>query len=136
MGLSLRAGRLVGPLPTDPLPQWSYTGFAFFRRALAEHIGVDLTQMQSSDGLTRWDSVASPLRHLLDHADDCGELTIGQVRELAPALREAVSSLARQAADNADGLLWSLESSNGRAAHDLVALLELCVAEGLPVHFC
>ncbi|MFF1717455.1 hypothetical protein [Streptomyces sp. NPDC058268] len=132
MGLSLRAGRPAGPRPTDPWPQWSYAGFGVFRRALAEHIGVDLAQMQRFGGSTGWDTVASPLRHLLDHADDCGELTIGQVRELAPALREAVSSLARQ---DADGLLWSLDSSNGRAAHDLVALLELCVAEDLPVHF-
>ncbi|MFE0062293.1 hypothetical protein [Streptomyces sp. NPDC059003] len=131
MGISLRAGRPAGPLPQDPNPQWSYSGFRLFRRTLAEHIGIDLAQMRRFGGTTDWASVASPLRHLLDHADDSGELAAWQARELAPALREALAVLARE---DADGLLWSLDSSNGRAAHNLVALLDLCAAEDLPVH--
>lgn len=132
MGLSLQAGRPAGPLPQDPNPQWSYGGFGIFRRALAAHIGIDLSQMHRFGGMTEWSSVAHPLRHLLDHPDDSGELAAWQVRELAPALREALATLAR---DDADGLLWSPDSSNGRSARDFAALLDLCAAEALPVRF-
>ncbi|WP_405824584.1 hypothetical protein OG705_30115 [Streptomyces sp. NBC_00838] len=132
MGLSMRAGRPAGPHPEDPNPQWSYSGFGIFRRALAEHIGIDLTQMQNFGGTTNWGTVTSPLRHLLEQADDSGELTARQARELAPALREAVTALAEL---DTDGFLWSDTSSNGRASEALVALLDRCAAEDLPVYF-
>ncbi|MEU1824216.1 hypothetical protein ABZ502_17535 [Streptomyces abikoensis] len=132
MGLSLQAGRPAGPHPEDPNPQWSYSGFGIFRRALAAHIGIDLDQMRSLGGPVDWDTVTSPLRHLLEHADDSGQLEAWQVRALAPALREAVTALAHQ---DTDGFLWGDASSNGRASKALVALLELCAAEDLPVYF-
>lgn len=132
MGLSLYAGRSAGPRPKDPRPEWSYSGFSIFRRALAAHIGIDLTQMRRFGGTTDWDTVTSPLRHILDHADDCGQLDAWQVHELLPALSAAVANLARQ---DTDGYLWSAESSNGRATRDLIALLVLCAAENLPVYF-
>ena len=39
-----------------------------------------------------WDDVESPLRHLIHHSDCDGDLSPEQCREVAPALREAVSS--------------------------------------------
>ncbi|MFF9076235.1 hypothetical protein ACF1A9_28685 [Streptomyces sp. NPDC014872] len=132
MGLSLRAGRSTGPLPRDPWPQWSYGGFRLFRRGLAAHAGIDLPRMQGFGGDTAWTGVSSPLRHLLNHPDDSGEISADQARELAPVLHDALTALA---AEDADGLLWGPDSHNGRAGRDLVALLTLCGAEGLPVIF-
>jgi len=39
-----------------------------------------------------WDDVETPLRHLIHHSDCDGDLSPEQCREVAPALREAVSS--------------------------------------------
>lgn len=130
MGLDLRAGREEGRLGTDPWPQWSYLGFGQFRRRLARHIGVDLEQMYGFGGEADWSTVASPLRHLLDHADDRGELTPAQAAELAPALRRALDEL--EQAEDPDDLGWHYDR---RAGAELVRLLELCVTEGVPVEF-
>lgn len=130
MGLDLRAGREEGRQGTDPWPQWSYLGFGQFRRRLARHIGVDLEQMYGFGGEGDWSTIASPLRHLLDHADDRGELTPAQAAELAPALRRALAELAQDV--DPDDLAWDYDR---RAGAELVQLLELCVAEGLPVEF-
>ncbi|MFF2228358.1 hypothetical protein ACFVV7_34135 [Streptomyces globisporus] len=132
MGLSLTAGRPDGPRPQDPTPQWSWGGFGIFRRALAAHIDIDLDQMHGFGGRTAWDRVSNPLRHLLEHSDDSGQLEAWQVKELAPAVRTAVTSLAQH---DPEGFMWTDASSNGRSAQGLIALLELCAAEDLPVRF-
>lgn len=105
-------------------------GFGQFRRRLARHIGVDLEQMYGFGGEGDWSTVASPLRHLLDHADDRGELTTAQAAELAPVLRKALAELGESA--DPDDLAWDYDR---RAGAELVQLLELCVAEDLPVEF-
>ncbi|HWU05453.1 MAG TPA: hypothetical protein VN520_03455 [Streptomyces sp.] len=133
MGLSIRAGRPNGPLPSDPLPQWSYAGFSLFRRGIASHIGINLSQMHGYGGGRRWSNVTSPLRHLLDHDDDRGELTPEQARELAPALSEALAELGRS---DPEGLLWGPDGYNGRVGREFVDLLTLCVEEDVPVVFC
>ncbi|MET7607371.1 hypothetical protein ABZS96_33880 [Streptomyces avermitilis] len=102
-----------------------------FRRGLAAHAGIDLPRMQGFGGDTAWTSVSSPLRHLLNHPDDSGEISADQARELAPVLHDALTALA---AEDFDGL-WGPDSHNGRAGRDRVALLTLCGAEGLPVIF-
>ncbi|MDW4912569.1 hypothetical protein [Streptomyces californicus] len=132
MGLTLYADRPDGSQPTDPLPQWSWTGFSLFRRALAAHINIDLDQMNGFGGGTDWDTVSSPLRHLLQQPDDSGYLEPEQVTELAPALRAAVTALSE---NDPEGFLWTGASSNGRSAQGLITLLEMCAAENLPVRF-
>ncbi|MGW4270823.1 hypothetical protein ACWEGQ_00295 [Streptomyces seoulensis] len=130
MGLDLRAGRETGPLPDDPWPQWSYAGFNKFRRRLADHIGIDLDQMRGFGGDGDWATVASPLRHLLDHADDKGELTPQQAVELAPALQQALFDLART--NDADDFFWYYDR---RAGMELVELCARCASENIPVLF-
>lgn len=131
MGLDLRAGREEGRLGTDPWPQWSYGGFGQFRRRLARHIGLDLEQMHGFGGEGDWAAVASPLRHLLDHADDRGELTPKQAAELAPVLRQALEEIGRGVEPGED-VRWDYDR---RAGAELVQLLELCAREDLPVEF-
>ncbi|MFD9868535.1 hypothetical protein ACFXI8_27200 [Streptomyces niveus] len=130
MGLSLRSGREVGRLPNDPWPQWSYAGFNQFRRRLAEHIGIDLNQMDGYGGGDSWDAVDSPLRHLLDHSDCDGELSPEQAAEVAPALHRAMSVLS--ATNDSGDFLWSYDREHGE---ELVQLLELCAREKAPVLF-
>lgn len=130
MGLDLRAGRESGRLPDDPWPQWSYAGFNQFRSRLAAHIGIDLDQMRGFGGDGDWITVTSPLRHLLDHADNEGELTPRQAAELAPALQQALFDLARTA-DLGD-LSWDYDR---RAGMELVELCARCASENIPVVF-
>ena len=131
MGLTLRAGHAEGTRPDDPYPQWSYTGFGLFRRRLARHIGLDLDQMRNFGGEGDWSAVASPLRHLLDHADDCGELTPQQAGELAPALRQALQEIGQDTDPDGD-FLWDYDQ---RAGTELVRLLQVCARENVPVEF-
>lgn len=131
MGLDLRVGRESDRLPSDPWPQWSYLGFNQFRRRLASHIGIELDSMYGFGGEGDWASVASPLRHLLDHADDRGELTPAQAAELAPALREALEEIGQRIEPGYE-VAWEYDR---KAGAELVKLLELCATEGLPVEF-
>ncbi|MFM9452471.1 hypothetical protein [Streptomyces europaeiscabiei] len=75
--------------------------------------------------------MASPLRHLLDHADDRGELTAQQAAELAPALRQALDEIG-QDNDPDEDFLWDYDL---RAGTELVRLLEVCARDNVPVQF-
>ncbi|MFJ8657431.1 hypothetical protein ACIRNU_34475 [Streptomyces rochei] len=130
MGLDLRAGREAGRLPDDPWPQWSYAGFNLFRRRLAAHIGINLDQMRGFGGEGDWSAVTSPLRHLLDHADNEGELTPQQAVELAPALQQALFALAHTV--DPDDPYWDYDR---RAGMELVELCARCASENIPVVF-
>ncbi|MFI8792581.1 hypothetical protein [Streptomyces sp. NPDC055105] len=131
MGLDLRAGREAGRLGSDPWPSWSYTGFSLFRSRLAHHIGIDLPSMNGFGGEGDWASVQSPLRHLLDHPDDRGTLSVDQAAELAPALEEVLAEISERLGPG-DDVRWDYDVRTGT---DLVALLRLCVEEGVPVEF-
>lgn len=131
MGLDLRAGREDGCLPTDPAPQWPYVWFGDFRRALAAHIGIDLSAMRGFGGEQEWSTVDSPLKHLLGHSDCDGELSPQQAAELAPALRQALAEMAQGEAVCRPQ--WEFDC---QAGEEFVHLLELCAGEGLPVLFC
>lgn len=129
MGLDLLAGRDAGILPDDPRPSWPYIGFGHFRRKLAGHIGIDLERMRGYGGEQEWDTVASPLRHILDHADNCGDLSPRQAVELAPALQQALFAFAK---DPDYGPQYSYDIEHGR---QLVELLARCASENIPVLF-
>lgn len=78
---------------------WGYIGFNEFRRGLARHEGIDLDKMTGfghiygTPGTRSWDDVSTPLKPLLDHADDSGELTSEECRQVAPRLREVIEEL-------------------------------------------
>ena len=129
MVLSLLAGRDAGILPDDPRPEWPYDSFGGFRRKLAAHININLDDMQGYDGDQPWNTVTSPLRHLLDHPDDRGELSPQQAVELAPALQQALFAFAR---DHNYGPRYNYDIQHGRA---LVDLLTRCASENIPVLF-
>ena len=129
MSLDFIAGREAGILPDDPRPSWPYIPFGDFRRKLAAHIGIRLTDMYGYGGDQEWDTVASPLRHLLDHPDNDGELSPQQAVELAPALQQALFALAK---DTDYGPAYSYDMQHGR---ELVELLARCASENIPVLF-
>lgn len=129
MGLDLIAGREAGILPDDPRPSWPYVWFGDFRRKLAAHIGINLPNMSGFGGEQDWDTVASPLRHLLHHDDNYGELSPQQAAELAPALQQALFALAK---DTDYGPQYDYDMQHGRA---LVELLARCASENIPVLF-
>lgn len=129
MGIAIRAGRPDGWRSDDPAPEWPYVGFGVFRRKLADHIGVDLDQMRGFGGEGDWATVESPLRHLLDHPDNEGELSPQQAVELAPALEQALFALAR---DFDYGPTYDYDL---RAGRELVELLARCASENIPILF-
>lgn len=70
---------------------WSYGGFKNFRVELAASIGIKLDDMVGFNGGVPWDTVADPIKPLLDHSDCDGELTPDECRAVAPRLRELVA---------------------------------------------
>jgi hypothetical protein len=72
---------------------FSYTGFARFRRMLAAHEGFDLDTMSGFGGTTPWRGVGTPLRPLLNHADDRGHIGPKNCGRVAARLREVVPAI-------------------------------------------
>ncbi|MFK0153535.1 hypothetical protein ACIQVK_15875 [Streptomyces sp. NPDC090493] len=70
----------------SPDVSWSYSGFAAFRRRLAEAEGVVLSEMSGFGGERPWNQVSTALEPLLDHPDAGGD-------DLSPA--ECASILVR-----------------------------------------
>ncbi|MEU5486027.1 hypothetical protein [Streptomyces mirabilis] len=90
-----------------------------------------MEQMDDFGGERDWSTVPSPLRHLLSHVDDRGELPPDQAAELAPALRDTLGEIGKDL-DPDDEIGWEYDQRNGM---ELVRLLELCAAEAVPVVF-
>jgi hypothetical protein len=86
--------------------------------------------MRGFDAEKDWSTVASPLRHLLDHDNDRGDLTPQQAAELAPALQQALKEIGRDA--DPGNFLWHYDR---RAGAELVSLLQVCAQEGVAVEF-
>ncbi|MBT2477608.1 hypothetical protein [Streptomyces sp. ISL-94] len=73
--------------------QWSYSGFAQFRTAIATREGIDLNQMYGYGGERSWDTITSPLRPLLDHSDCDGNLSPADCTAIASHLHTVVEEL-------------------------------------------
>ena len=78
---------------------WSYSGFHFFRRRLANEIGINLDEMQGfsfigDDIVERksWENITDPIKLLLDHSDCDGYLTPSQCRKIYPRILELVKN--------------------------------------------
>lgn len=74
--------------------RWSYGGFNSFRKKLAEEIGFNLDAMEGfnkgSIPLVKWDAMDDPIKPFLNHSDCDGELTVDEMKLVAPRLKELV----------------------------------------------
>ncbi|MFD7964335.1 hypothetical protein ACFV5J_26405 [Streptomyces zaomyceticus] len=113
---------------SSPDISWSYSGFAMFRRRLAEAEGFVLSEMWGFGGERPWSEVSTPLEPLLDHPDDSGD-------DLSPA--ECASILVRL---DAIGDQWAREGGDLLQQHikdarRLAGILRLCIEKGVPLVF-
>lgn len=113
----------------SPDISWSYSGFAAFRRRLAETESFVLSEMWGFGGERPWSEVSTPLEPLLDHPDDGGD-------DLSPA--ECASVLVRLEAITDQ---WAREGSDPllqqhiEDARWLTGVLRLCTEKGVPLAF-
>jgi hypothetical protein len=112
----------------DVESSWSYSGFDAFRSALAAAEGIDLQAMQGFGGGLPWSGATTPLRALLDHPDDRGQLSVAECEQVLPRLRDIVAHWA-------DGDLRDSVEDLLEDAEDLVSVLEVCVRQGVPMVF-
>jgi|1185.fasta_scaffold911065_1 hypothetical protein len=114
---------------SSPDVSWSYSGFAAFRRRLAEAEGFVLSEMWGLGGERPWSEVSTALEPLLDHPDDGGD-------ELSPA--ECASILIRLEAITDQ---WTREGSDQflqqhiEDARHLAGVLRLCIEKDVPLVF-
>jgi len=70
--------------------RWSYGGFHYFRKRLANEIGLNLEEMEGFGGVKNWDEVNDPIKPFLNHSDCDGVLTPEECRVVAQRLKELV----------------------------------------------
>lgn len=96
-GFSCKAGGCAGLVlfPGDgdnssPDVSWSYSGFAAFRRRLAQSAGFALSEMWGFGGDRPWSEVSTVLEPLLNHPDDGGDdLTPADCAVVLPRLQRS-----------------------------------------------
>lgn len=125
MGLCLFA--LDGDVD-GPDAGWSYGRFADFRRRLAAAEGFTLDEMVGFGGDRKWSTVQTALEPLLDHPDDDGELSSADCAAVATRLAEIIEGWT---ADNPGPALIQQIGT----ARDLVTVMVLCIAKGVPLAF-
>jgi hypothetical protein len=116
VGFSSESAGLIGP-------HWAYGGFGRFRRRLAESEGFALDEMEGFKGRRSWSDVATPLEPLLNHSDCDGELTPEECAQVAPRLREVIST-------------WLPDDYDARSGMDLADAMEQCAANDENLEFC
>jgi hypothetical protein len=112
---------------SSPDVAWSYSGFAAFRRQLAQAEGFALSEMWGFGGDRPWSDVSTSLEPLLDRPDDGGgELSPTECAALLPRLEAIVDQ-------------WQNEADVPRAhidgAQQLTVVLRLCVAKDVELLF-
>jgi len=113
---------------TSPDVEWSYSGFAEFRRWLAQAEGFDLDEMYGFGGDLPWSSVTTVLEPLLDHPDDGGpDFTLAQCAAMLPRLEAIVD----QRQDGSDPLLRRHLTD----ARRLVVVMRLCLDKDVELYF-
>ncbi|MFJ3861628.1 hypothetical protein ACIPRL_36070 [Streptomyces sp. NPDC090085] len=113
---------------SSPDVSWSYSGFAAFRRRLAEAEGFVLSEMSGFGGERPWSEVSTVLEPLLDHPDAGGD-------DLSPA--ECASILVRLEAITDH---WTQEAGDQLFQHiedarQLAGVLRLCIEKDVPLGF-
>ncbi|WP_338120131.1 hypothetical protein [Streptomyces agglomeratus] len=114
---------------SSPDVSWSYSGFAAFRRRLAETEGFVLSEMSGFGGERPWRDVSTALEPLLDHPDDGGD-DLSPVECASILVRlEAITN--RRAAEGGDQLL----QQHIEDARQLAGVLRLCIDKDVPLAF-
>lgn len=114
---------------SSPDVSWSYSGFAAFRRRLAETERFALSEMSGFGGERPWSEVSTALKPLLDHPDDGGG-------DLSPA--ECASILVRLEAITHQ---WAWEGGDQplqqriEDARQLAGVLRFCIEKDVPLAF-
>jgi len=88
---------------------WSYSGFNIFRRELAKLIDVDLKQMRGFGGKIPWETVDDDIVPFLHHSDCDGQLTVSQLKKVAPRLEELANKWDDHYTDYSDHKSRALE---------------------------
>ncbi|MFD7322076.1 hypothetical protein ACFV9D_13490 [Streptomyces sp. NPDC059875] len=115
---------------SSPDISWSYSGFAAFRRRLAQAEGFELSEMWGFGGERPWSDVSTTLEPLLDHPDDDGDdLQAAECAAILPRL-EAIAD--RWELLKADDPLLPGHIEDARRLTDV---LRFCVAKDVPLVF-
>ncbi|WP_406423629.1 hypothetical protein OHA59_49590 [Streptomyces sp. NBC_01589] len=114
---------------SSPDVSWSYSGFAVFRRRLAQAEGFSLSEMWGFGGERSWSEVSTTLESLLDHPDVGGDdLSSADCAVILPRL-EAITD--QWAQDGDDTLLHE----HIEDARQLAGILRLCIEKNVPLLF-
>lgn len=85
---------------SSPDVSWSYSGFAAFRRCLAETEGFVLSEMRGFGGECPWSEVSTALELLLDHSDAGGkDLSPDECASILVRLEAITDQWARKGGD-------------------------------------
>ncbi|WP_406011164.1 hypothetical protein OG440_37280 [Streptomyces sp. NBC_00637] len=113
----------------SPDVSWSYSGFATFRRRLAETEGFVLTEMSSFGGERPWSEMSTVLKPFLDHPDAGGDnLSPADCAVILPRLEAIIDQWARESGDQ------HLQQHIADA-DQLADVLRLCIEEDVPLTF-
>lgn len=114
---------------SSPDVSWSYSGFAAFRRRLAQAEGFVISEMWGFGGQRPWNEVSTVLEPLLDHPDDGGD-------DLSPAdcavMLPRLETITDQWAQDGDDMLLHEHIEDAR---QLAVVLRLCIEKNVPLHF-
>ncbi|MFH8474569.1 hypothetical protein [Streptomyces sp. NPDC018000] len=114
---------------SSPDVSWSYSGFAAFRRRLAETEGFVLSEMWGFGGERPWSDVSTALEPLLDHLDDSGDdLSPADCRSILLRLEAITDQWAREGGDQ-------LLQQHIEDARQLAGVLRLCIEKNVPLAF-
>ncbi|GAA0270913.1 hypothetical protein GCM10010302_05580 [Streptomyces polychromogenes] len=114
---------------SSPDVSWSYSGFAAFRRRLAETEGFALSEMSGFGGECLWSEVSTVLEPLLDHPDAGGDdLSPADCAVVLPRLEAITDQWAREGG----GQLLQQHIADAR---QLAGVLRLCIEKDVPLAF-
>jgi hypothetical protein len=114
---------------SSPDVSWSYSGFAAFRRCLAETEGFVLSEMSGFGGERPWSEVSTVLGPFLDHPDAGGDdLSPADCAVILPRLEAIIDQWAREGGDQ-------FLKQHIADARQLAGVLRLCIEKDVPLAF-
>ncbi|MET8771101.1 hypothetical protein [Streptomyces sp. NPDC004658] len=114
---------------SSPDVSWSYSGFAAFRRRLAETEGFVLSEMSGFGGERPWSEVSTALEPLLDHPDAAGDdLSPADCASILVRLETITDQWAQEGGDQ-------LLQRQVEDARQLAGVLRHCIEKDVPLVF-